>query len=217
MTRRRGARGPLEAVADPLPELPTGATLSEDALRGSHPAILLPRLLALSEQRRDWLSDRLAEQIRAEGLDGLVGTSHGLTPDGERVQLGEFVRALATAEAAERDRAASLAERVARLGLDQGQAERDVAGWVIAALEHLIREFGWTLADDAVRRAARRAGMAGRQAMGHADSSPELMGPPLQAQERVDALAVALERAQRQAVEVAVVTGRESGGPWPTG
>jgi hypothetical protein len=42
----------------------------------------------------------------------------GISADGSAVQLGEDVRALARLEGEERDRCASLAERLAKLGIE---------------------------------------------------------------------------------------------------
>lgn len=205
MSRRRAQ---LASVQDgpPIPALPTVDTLTEDRVSDAHPAILLPRLLQVAQERQRWLATLLAGQIEAEGLQGIVGESYAVTADGESVRMGEHLRALYVAEQDERERCAALAERIARLGLDQGLVMRDTARWIARALETLTNELGLSFKDNDVLRTARRAGLTARRSMGHDDGDIDThAGPRLTAAERARILREAAEKAQRDADTLAAL------------
>jgi hypothetical protein len=82
---------------------------------------------ATSTVRAAWLGARLAEQVARGGVGGVVGDHRGIDGDGKVVKLSEYARRLTEREFRERQHVASLAERIARLGLDAGAQDRDVA------------------------------------------------------------------------------------------
>jgi integrase len=134
-----------------------------DARRGltredADPAVTLPALLATSTRRARWLSERLAEQVAQRGLAAMVDDRYAVNATGELVRVGEDVRALAVLEAAERDRAAQLGEKLARLGLDA--AARPTALPITVAVEWIQRvceAAGLDWSQDSTRRLAQRA------------------------------------------------------------
>ncbi|TCK25438.1 hypothetical protein EV378_1246 [Pseudonocardia endophytica] len=193
----------MAAVPDgDVPALPTVEALP-DRLGAAHPAIALPAQLALATERAAWLGARLAEQIAAEGVAGVVGESRALSADGEPVTLGEFARVLWEAEARERANVATLAERVARLGLDSRDAQQDSARWTASALRTFVAELGLSDRDEPTWRAAKRAAIVARRAMGHEDADPDVhAGPRLSLRERATLLREAAERAERAADEL---------------
>jgi hypothetical protein len=131
-----------------------------DSDESVHPALQLPRLLALSRARLRWVSDQLGEQIEAQGLRGVVDQRWGINAAGDAVQLGEDVRALVILEERERDRCASLAERIARLGLQAREGSAAGSGEsrrLAAVLEEFARQLGADWSDHATRLAAQRA------------------------------------------------------------
>lgn len=188
-----------------VPPLPTLQGVDGDRLSQAHPGILLPRLLAAARDRLEWASAELAAQCEEQGLAGVVGRVYGVTPQGERVALREEVRALVALEAEERDRVAALAKDIARLGLDSGQALRDAATMLAAAMRSMVRELGLDEQQDPVLRAMRRAMMVARQAAGHPEHHPDQIGSLPTAAERVAVLRAALAVAERQAAEVEAV------------
>lgn len=200
-----------------VPPLPTLQNTDDDRLSQAHPGILLPRLLAAAKDRLDWASAELAAQIADEGLAGVVGRVHGVTPQGETVELREEIRALVALEAEERDRVAALAKDIARLGLDSGQALRDAATMLAAALRSVIRELGLNEQTEPVMRAMRRAMMVARQAAGHPEHHPDEIGSLPTAAERVAVLRAALALAERQAAEVDALTEFRIPGSGPGG
>lgn len=115
----------------------------------------------------------------------------------ERTATGEQVRALVNLEAAERDRAAKLIRDALRIGLDLQKIEvmRGYAATTAAALRALIAELGLSFNDEPVLRAAKRAGLAARRAVGADDGDPDVaVGPALTAAERDRVLTAALSR-----------------------
>lgn len=147
------ARAPLPTVAS--------ADDLEARLDQTHPAMVLPAQLQLAQDRAVWLGERLREQVERDGVGAVVGAAYTVTLDGQRVKVGEYARVLFEAERREREHVASLAERVARLGLDRGAYNRDVAAWAVAAMKALACELGRELdertdpeAHAAMRRAA---------------------------------------------------------------
>ena len=73
---------------------------------------------ATSTVRAAWLGARRAEQVARGGVGGVVGDHRGIDGDGKVVKLSEYARRLTEREFRERQHVASLAERIARLGLD---------------------------------------------------------------------------------------------------
>lgn len=197
----RDVDGPARELARRVPPLPTLQGTDDSRLAQAHPGVLLPRLLAMARDRLEWASAELAAQIADEGLAGVVGRVYGLTPKGERVELREEVRALVALEAEERDRAASLAREIARLGLDVEQVLRDAAQAQLGAMFALLGLLGVDRRDPLPLRALRRSVMVARREQGHADADPEQF-PALTAAERVEVLRAALARAERAAAEV---------------
>jgi hypothetical protein len=198
LLRRRALTPDEIGVRDELPLLADAETLAE-RLDQVHPAYVLPRQLLLAQDRAAWLGQQLARQIHDEGVEGIVGDSYTVTEDGEPVKVGEYVRALWEAERDERKHVSDLAVKVARLGLDADAARSSTARTIAVALEHIVGELGFTLADDLVLRAAQRAGLAARAAMGLDDgpAAEQMMGARLSDTERVKVLRAALTRAQR--------------------
>ena len=189
---------PSEPARPAFPTVTAPADLA-DRLDATHPAIVLPQQLLLAQERAAWLGAELRAQVAREGVDGVVGKSYVVTVDGNAVQVGEFARVLFEQEARERDRAASLAERIARLGLEQRGISADTARWMVAAIRALLGELGIGEDDDTLH-AARRAGLAGRRVAGHDDGEPDvLVGPRLSAEARVRVLREALASAEREA------------------
>jgi hypothetical protein len=165
-----------------------------------HPAWVLPRQLLLAQERAEWLGDQLRGQVDREGVHGVVGTSYQVTIDGRAVQVGEYTRVLFEQERAERLHVASLAERIAKLGLDPSSVTRSSARTLATAILGVVNELGLDRADDAVMRTMKRAGVAARRAMGLDDGDPDVViGPPLSPDERVRLLREALDRAEQDA------------------
>ncbi len=137
---------------------------------------------------------------------GLIGFTYAAATVGDRgsteldrVATGEEIRGLVKLEADERDRAARLIKDALRLGADLQKTEvmRGYAATVSAALRVLIGELGLSMDDATVLRAAKRAGLAARRAVGQDDGDPDLLiGPALTSAERGRLLADALTRAQ---------------------
>jgi hypothetical protein len=152
----------LEAVISSR-ELPTLRQPRQDAVSADDcdPGHTLPMLAATATRRAQWLSDRLAEAVRRDGLRALIDDQWGVDGQGNAVRLGEQVRALVTLEGAERDRAAHLGLQLAKLGLDisttRSTAAAKQAHQMVALAEALCEEVGLDWADDATRRIAQRA------------------------------------------------------------
>lgn len=136
----------------------------------------------------------------AAGLIGYTYTA-AVTMDGreanhlERVATGEEIRALVALEAAERDRAARLIKDAMKIGVDLQRVEvmRGYAATTAAAMRTLCTELGLTMDDALVLRAAKRAGLAARRAVGSDDGDPDvLVGPALSTDERRQVLRRAL-------------------------
>jgi hypothetical protein len=183
------------------PAFPTVAPAEDlaDRIDRTHPAIVLPQQLLLSQERAAWLGDELRAQVAREGIAGIVGRAYTMTVDGEKVQTGEYARVLVDAEHRERVHAASLAERIARLGLESRSLQGDTARSMVGAIRALLAELGVRENDDSLH-AARRAGLVGRRAAGCDDGDPDvLIGPRLSAEARVRVLREALAAAEREA------------------
>lgn len=198
LLRRHGATPEEVGAREAFPTMPAPESLAE-RLDQVHPAYVLPRQLLLAQDRQAWLSARLARQIADEQVEGIVGESWTVTESGEPVKMGEYTRALFEAERDERRHVSELAVKIARLGLDADAARSSTARTIAVALEHLVGELGLSLADATVLRAAQRAGLAARAAMGLDDGgvADRVLGSGLTDPERVTLLRAALTRAQR--------------------
>lgn len=89
------------------------------------PAKTLLQLLAQSRRRVDQYAERLALLVDEHGGDiaeAMVAESFIMNDQGHLQKVGEYIRGLATLEAAERDRCANFA----RLAIGAGIAERQV-------------------------------------------------------------------------------------------
>jgi hypothetical protein len=150
------------AELDPVGDAHALPTLG-DARRGltredADPTVSLPALLATSTRRARWLSERLAEQVTLRGLTAMIDDRYAVDATGALVRVGEDVRALTVLEAAERDRAAALGEKLARLGLDA--AARPAALPIKVAVEwvqKVCEAAGLDSSQDSTRRLAQRA------------------------------------------------------------
>lgn len=210
LLRRHGATPEEVGRRAEFPTMPTAESLAE-RLDQVHPAYVLPRQLLLSQDRAAWLGEQLTRQIADEGVEGIVGDSWTTTESGDAVKVGEFTRALYEVERAERQHLSDLSVKIARLGLDTDAARSSTARTIAVALEIIVGELGFTLADATVLRAAQRAGLAARAAMG-LDDGPDaerMLGKSVTDAERVTLLRSALTRAQRAV--------REAGGTVPGG
>ena len=184
------------------PAFPTAAAPREVAERvaATHPAIVLPQQLLLAQERAAWLGDELRAQIAREGVDGVVGKSYAVSVDGGPVQVGEYARVRFEQEARERDRAATLAERIARLGIDAGKLDADAVRMVVGALQTFVVEVGLSMDDEDTLHAARRAGLASRRAVGVDDGDPDrLVGTALTLRARARLLRAAADEAEQRA------------------
>ncbi len=127
-----------------------------------HPGHVLGRQLKLAQQRAAWLGDRLAEQIEAEGVGGVVGDQLAATADGGAVRVSEFARVLGELERAERATAARLAREIAQLGIENSavtSAGREVipVSTGVAWMAELAEQLGHPWADVETKRTAQRA------------------------------------------------------------
>jgi len=197
-----------------LPRLGDGVTERINLLEA------MAELASVAVARARFLGELLeAQWLAAEGepgagLDGppessglvgytyaaeVVGSGAGATL--ERSVTGEQIRALVVLEAAERDRAARLIDTCLKIGvaLHTTEVVRSYAGSVAAALQAMVAELGLSLDDVPVLRAAQRAGLAARKALGQDDGDPDVqVGPALSAAERVRALSAALAVAEAE-------------------
>lgn len=147
-------------------------------------------------------------------VPGLIGYTYAATVVGvgtdqsvEMVPTGEEVRALVKLEAEERDRAAKLIEKALKIGVTLQQIEmlRTYGNTIAAALQTFAVEVGLSLDDQAVLRAAQRAGLGARRQLGQDDGDPDrLVGPAMAPGERVSALREALRVAEAEAERTAV-------------
>jgi hypothetical protein len=149
-----------------------------------------------------------------EDAAGLIGYTYAASVVGhgegamlERVATGEEVRALVELEGKERDRAAKLIETCMKIGVELQQVEviRSYARTIATALQSMVDELGLDLRQEPVLRAAKRAGLQARRAMGQDDGDPDIhIGPALSPQERVSALRSALEGAEHELARASV-------------
>lgn len=151
------------AAPNTLPVVPSAAGVDE-RLAATDPATVLPAQLLLATDRAAWLGARLREQVEIEGVHGVVGDTYEVTMEGRAVRVGEAARVLFELEARERDRVATLAEKIEKLNLRSTAQARhqDVGRWVAAALNLFAIELGLDLdapeVNDAALRAVRQLG-----------------------------------------------------------
>ena len=156
-------------------------------------ADLFAKLAATAAARAAWLGEILAEQVRVEGLSGLIGHRYGVDQvNGGAVELSEELRALVALEAAERDRAERLARDGLRIGIEAKQVDvmRGYGRSIAESLRAFALELGMDWSDAATRRAAQRAVLAARQNLGVDFASPDRVGPRLSPAERMRVLAL---------------------------
>ena len=157
-------------------------------------ADLFARLAATSAARAAWLGEMLAEQVKKEGIGGLVGHRYGVDEvNGGTAELSEELRALVALEAAERDRAERMARDGLRIGIEAKQVDvmRGYGRTVVEVLKTFAVELGLRWSDPAVRRAAQRAVIGARQNLGYDFTTPDRAGPRLSAEERARVLEAA--------------------------
>jgi hypothetical protein len=123
------------------------------------------------------------------GLGALVGDTYASDGQGWRIATGEAIRALVALERDERREAARLAKDGIRLGLEAKQADvmRSYGRTVVESMRHLCTELGINWSDASTRRAAQRAVLGARAALGFDVRSPNEAGPALTQGERVRA------------------------------
>jgi hypothetical protein len=165
-------------------------TLASPDLRPVQFAEVFARLAAVAMARAEFYGQLLASQYEAFGeqieLDGwnedadydpgkhngatraLIGPTLDLARDGTPVPTGEAVRALVKLEAEERDRAADLAYKGIRVGIEAKQVDvmRSYGRTVVASLRALCAELGIDWTEETTRLAARRAIVSARTSMG---------------------------------------------------
>lgn len=111
------------------------------------PGELLLRLVTQAAWRADAYADevaRIVDQHQGDLRKALTGNTYTVTPDGETVKTGEYIRAMTALEAAERDRAASFAAKAVAAGLAERQmrlAEKH-AQLAVQFVQAVLGEFG---------------------------------------------------------------------------
>lgn len=165
------------------------------------------KLLAVAVKRVEFYGRRLDEAFAREGMDALIGyrmdaavlKGGKAVVDGDLVdvpdelklyEVSEELRALVVLEAQERDRAERLSREAVKMGLEAKRVDvmRSYGKAVAAVTRAFVDELGLDWADPSVRRAAQRAVLASRQALGFDYRSPEVVGPRLSADERARVL-----------------------------
>lgn len=143
-------------------------------------------LTAVSLAKADFYDQLLAEQYEREGLAGLIGHKIDVDKFGEEHEVSEEIRALVRLSESERDRAAKLIEKGISLGIQARQVDvmRSYGRTVVAALRALCGELGVTWEDAATKRAAQRAILSARTAVGADFAAPDRMGPALSDEDR---------------------------------
>lgn len=163
--------------------------LASEDLRPVQFAEVFARLAAIAMARAEFYGQMLATQFEQYG-DGLapdidededydvgreggasralIGPVYALTKDGAPVPVGEAIRALVKLEAEERDRAADLAYKGIRVGIEAKQVDvmRSYGRTVVASLRALCAELGIDWGDETTRLAARRAIISARTSLG---------------------------------------------------
>jgi hypothetical protein len=169
--------------------------LGDNATQPVALAEMYAELADVARRRAAYYGKLLADQIAAEGVQGLIGakvdgTVVGGGRDGvaalELYQTSEEIRGLVVLEAQERDRAERLAREAIKLGVEASKTDvmRSYGQAVARSLQSLIVELGLNWADPATRRAAQRAVLRARQSLGFDHRAPESIGPALTREER---------------------------------
>jgi hypothetical protein len=143
-------------------------------------------LAQLHENHRQGLATNNDFDDQVPGLGAIIGHTFSGDGMGGQIATGEAVRALVALERDERDRAARLAKEGIRLGLEAKQADvmRTYGRTVVEAMRKLAEELGVRWADPATRRAAQRAVLGARSALGFDVRSPNEIGPALSSEEK---------------------------------
>lgn len=156
-------------------------------------------LTALTQARVEYLGRILATEIAARGYrpqDVLVGARYSVDQkSGDRVEIGEEIRALVALEREERDRLGKLLGDGVKIGvqIQQAEAVRAYADTVALAQQALLQELGIDDSDEVASRAAMRAVLIARRRQSYDDGDPEaLAGPPLTRAERQRLLSKAI-------------------------
>jgi hypothetical protein len=103
-----------------------------------------------------------------KGIRALVGDVYSVSKDGDAIAIGEAIRALVKLEAEERDRAADLAYKGIRVGIEAKQVDvmRSYGRTVVAAMRALCLEMGIDWGSEETRLKARRAIITARTSLG---------------------------------------------------
>lgn len=103
-----------------------------------------------------------------KGIRALVGDIYSVSREGDAVAVGEAIRALVKLEAEERDRAADLAYKGIRVGIEAKQVDvmRTYGRTVVAAMRALCLEMGIDWGSEETRLKARRAIITARTSLG---------------------------------------------------
>ena len=167
-------------------------------LRPIQLAEVYSRLTSVAVQRAAFYGRKLDEAFAREGLGALVGYrmdavvlrgGKDMPDELEQYAVGEEIRALVALEAQERDRAERLTREAVKLGLEAKRVDvmRSYGKAVAAVTRAFVDELGLDWTNPVVRRAAQRAVLASRQALGFDYRSPEAVGPRLSPEERAEA------------------------------
>lgn len=142
-------------------------------------------LVAVSCARAEFYGILLADAYAREGTGALVGHKLDVDRFGDTHEVAEATRGLAALEAEERDRAAKLIREGVRLGIEAQKVDvmRSYGRTVVEALKALCGELGIPWEVEA-RRAAQRAILAARTALGYQVTAPDRAGPALTEAER---------------------------------
>lgn len=168
-------------------------TLASEDLRPVQFAETFARLAAIAMARAEFYGELLADlharydedgarEVRdqddedrehyypgdGDGLRALIGDVYSVSKDGDAVAVGEAVRALVKLEAEERDRAADLAYKGIRIGVEAKQVDvmRSYGRTVVASMRALCAELGVDWSEETTRLAARRAIITARTSLG---------------------------------------------------
>ena len=103
-----------------------------------------------------------------KGFRALIGDVYSVGKFGDVVATGEAIRALVKLEAEERDRAADLAYKGIKVGIEAKQVDvmRSYGRTVVAAIRSMCLELGVDWAAEDTRLAARRAIISARTSLG---------------------------------------------------
>lgn len=102
------------------------------------------------------------------GLRALIGDVYSVSKDGDAIPISEAIRALVKLEAEERDRAADLAYKGIRVGIEAKQVDvmRGYGKTVVAAIRAMCEQLGVDWGSEDTRLAAQRAIISARTSLG---------------------------------------------------